>query len=1150
MKPTKAQQAMLDSTSSHLLVSASAGSGKTSTLIEKVSSLIESGVSLDDMLIVTFTEAASQEMRGRLEGNLRERASSNPLILPQLDLLPASDICTLHSFCSKILRQYFYKVDLKPTFSVLSEDRAQYLRSRALQKTFRHFSLTKDESFVSLVSSFGNRGYDRLRDAILNLSSFLESIEDVSAFLDKNIENAYNPDLNENTACQYLQGYVHHSIKYIISSMRELKLVAEQSGAEHYATFMQNNIERASSILDCKDFVFLRLQLSAVTLPPFDSKKHSEADDIFKEENKIAYYALRKRYDSLCDICLVDMDNDTLTRSINMASKRIAKLVEVQKLFSKFYSEEKQQIGGVDFADLERYMLRLLEDKEVADCLDKKYIFLDEYQDINSLQERIISLIAKEDTQIIMVGDVKQSIYAFRNSSPDIIKEKTRLYSSDRNSGEVIYLNDNFRSNPTILEFVNSIFDGVMDMDFGGVDYSLARLTSDIKYEVHSAFPVVDVCYIDLTDREERHNTYDKVYSVLDDDNEYEERLTLDRAGAMVIAKKIIDLVEGDNYIYDAKTKENRRVKFSDISVLCRKNRLLTQIAGVLMEYHVPISSVVSSKVYDSIEVGVLLSLLRLLYSTHDDISLVTVMTSPIAHFTHDDMARIRFACQDCSTFYEAVMSFAKGEGDLASQVKDFLSYIDTLRHSLVHLSISHILREVVDRDYGDFVLSLPGGSDRLKLVDEFIDSLKGSDYDYDLPAFLNFVDTFARDKESKIAFSSGDGCVRLTTIHASKGLEYPIVFLAGCEKDFFKNARPQDILFDSVLSIGMSSVDDDTFTKSDNLVKSAISIRKKYKEREEELRLLYVALTRAQNHLFIIGAGDRDDLTKLRANADSRLSTSYLSWIIRGLSHASFMKLLTRGEVVKDVLSGKVRYSLFSPKDFLLSSENKEGLDYIKAEHRDKSLEKVLSFESPRHSNIALKNSVSSLLQSSEDYISIQNTSPHRLTIFERNIDATSASKIGTVYHRIMEQVDFNSPMDRETFDNIVKTLNIDEKIASIIQYDKIKSCHDAIRGLSPNLCLREVPFISYLKHSEIIQDGSSEKVIVQGVADLIVDSTDKKYLVDYKTSRIESADLLVDKYKVQLHLYRICLERALNVHFDAVFIYSFQQNQLVKVF
>lgn len=1151
MKPTEAQQKVLDSKEDRVLVSASAGSGKTSTLIEKVALLLESGVSLDEMLIVTFTDSASQEMKGRLNDKLKELVQTNSSLSGELDALVSSDISTLHSFCAKLLRQYFYKVDLKANFSVMNDERANFLKSVAMEKTLKHYALSLDADFISLSQMFGRKSQSKLKSFVFTLSSFFESILDVDSFIDKTLSSAYNSDLNANSACQYINIYATKETGNIVKGLKELELTAGQMNATLNSEILSQMILGLSCVKAQNNFMTNKKNLSLVPLPSLISRKSCPEDSSFKEEYNEQFTALKDRIKSLLNHYRVTASDEEISQEILLSSKYVAKLIEVERTFDRLYKEEKSKYNSLDFSDLEKLTINLLSDKEVTENIDKKYIFLDEYQDINPLQEEIISRLAKEDTKIIMVGDVKQSIYAFRNSSPDIIKEKTKQYTLDNNKGQLIYLNDNFRSNPTILAFVNSIFEKVMDLDFGGADYSLSMLKSDVVYEAKSSMPIVEVDCIDLSVNTAEDYKYDKVYSVLNDKNDYADKLTSSRAQAMVIAKRIIDLVMGDNYIYDPKTRQNKKVEFSDIAILCRDNKTVSDIANVLMEYKLPLSTIATTNIYESIEVGVLLSFLRLVYSTHDDVSFACAITSQIGGMSYDDLVIIRNKFQDGTPLHVAIKKYAQECDDvISSKIKDFLSFIDKLRDNLSYMSVGELVEYIArSGGYLDYVLSLPGGSNRLNVLNQFMQSFEGKEYNYDLPSYLDYVDNFAGEKNSKMTFFTGENCVKISTIHASKGLEYPIVFLTECEKNFFKG-KPSQFLLDPDLTVAFNILDETNGVKLDNFVKDAILVKKHSREREEELRLLYVALTRAKNHLFVLASLDKDDLTKVLDISSPRESSSYMPWVLNSLSRVSLMKFINAGEVQTTLASGTIKYNSFGMEDFDLKQKGDISLDYLKSDNRDSDLEDILSYQMPPSHEIALKNSVSAILQSNEDYLESKNSFPKRLSIYENESGSEFASRLGTAYHKFMEQVDFNRIFDKSVFDGIISSIDIDEDLKEHIQFSYIKNCYDTINSLSAKSCQKEVSFISYINYNDIFPSHVQEKVLVQGVADLIVDSGDKKYLVDYKTNLIENADSLVDKYKIQLSLYKMCLEKALNTHFDAVFIYSFYKNKLLKVF
>ena len=1147
--PTKDQRKMLDSTSANLLVSASAGSGKTATLIEKVVNVLDGNASLDDMLIITFTESASMEMKVRLKDKLASLAGQNSHIEEQLEKLSTANITTLHGFCAKMLRQYFYKLGIKPNFAVLEENNANFLKTKALEQTIREYCKAQDSDFDSIVSIFGGRDYNNLKRDLRAFQDFLASLDSPDDFLDNKAKVCYDKNIGRNDASRILNNYLLGSIKYYVSVLNSQSLAAEQAGALEVAGFIEKQIEKLSRI-NSTSFVDNCMQLSVFSFDSLVRTKKMSVDDSFKEDFKPIWTELGRKIRDIKEKFFWQNEEQMIS-GLSSAEKYLDKYIEIEKRYVAKYEELKTKRNGLDFNDLEGYFRRLLSLDDVE--IGFKYVFVDEYQDINTVQESIIQKLRRKDTQVIMVGDVKQSIYRFRNSTPEIFVEKSKLYDENKQIGQLVTLNDNFRSEGLILKFVNEIFKKCMDIDFGGVNYNKNALNPCADYVDASKLPKVEINIFDTKkeDGEDVEYFYDDVYSVLGDENEYKEALTNGRKEGLFVAKRINEIV-GKVEIYNSKTKEKKLAEYRDITILCRGNEYLKEIANTLFDCHIPISTSFVREIYEEQDVDRLECLLGAVNNSHDDKSLSVVLNF-FAGLSFDDLARIREHSPDCKFYYEAVKSCLNDENfdaEIVCKIKKAYDLIADFREQLEYKSIFELLNDFCQEGYYDYVLSLPDGENRLRFVKDYVYSFVGKDYNYDLVGYLDYVKNYAKDNKVKTEFSSGENCVELTTIHGSKGLEYPIVFLVGAGRKISMPKNYNESIFDKNHGVGIYSFDLENYTKCSNIAREALCYESKMGDMAEELRLLYVALTRAKNHLFVTGCLPLGNVAKINSPQEARVAKNYMEWILSSLSTNNFKGLVVnKKNVVQKVDKKDVFYNIVT--DDMVSSETKEvNFDFLKEAKTNKKLIKNLQPISTIGRNIALKNSVSSLLLEHSQPDEIVNFAPKKLSVFEGEKGRYSSQELGTYYHKIMEQVDYCKQFEKHDFDRIVKALSIPQEYQKAISFDRIKKCVECLQKLGVTSTYRELPFISYLPYSEIFGGNIDSKVMVQGVADLVAICGEKRYLIDFKTTKAQTADQLVGKYNVQLKLYKICLEKALNTHFDGAYIYSYVLQKLIKVF
>lgn len=1154
MKFTVDQEKVLEDKSANLLVSASAGSGKTATIIEKIYRYILQGGSLDRLLVITFTESASSEMKIRLKERLKEEAKNNVQIRGQLDKLTSCDISTLHGFCSKSIRRNFFALDVKPNFVVLADTDAKFLKVKALEKTIRFYSKADDEEFDKLSQLFSSgRSYDGLKDAILSFGEFLKSVEDEDVFLKDVALSTYERDFDINPACRFLNDYVCKNCAFLTKKLREESIKAYESGAKTYGEILEKTCKDLSGVEPQNNFLTNRNIVKNLILTNLRQVKLTNEDKSYREEFKAVWEGIKGRIEDIKKFVVEEKDEEELKNDLDKTKMFLTKFLEITKRYLKEYSILKVRKNGLDFNDLEEKFLELLKDKKVLGSLNFEYIFVDEYQDINSVQEKILSILSAK-SNMVMVGDIKQSIYGFRNSTPDIFVEKATNFENGQ-SGRLVNLNENFRSNSAVLEFVNKVFDKCMSKEFGGVDY---EKNSDLKgraeYKKCSNFPIVEVDLIDEKGKDEEQN-FDKIYSVLNDKNDYKNAMTKDRKEAMIVAKKILELV-GTKY-FDAKEKCEKNIDFCDIAILCRDNEYIKKISKVLLEYKVPIETNLIDSMYSNKDVVLLISLLKTINNFHDDESLAVVLSSPFFNFSFDELWKIREELEDEEFFYESVRGYLSSGKDekIKEKLVKFFEEIKNFSKKLNYLSLYEFLSEICEKyDYFDYLLSLPNGSSREKLVKDFVFSMKNKEYEFDLVGFLDFVKNYAKDNKFKSSFVGGNSAVKMGTIHSSKGLEYPIVFLVGCGNDFSNITFMSKILFDKDLGLGMETFDLLENKKSLNLARSCIALKKKREERAEEMRLLYVALTRAKNHLFVVASKNLEKIKYIENHEDARGVNDYISWILGGLSHIDFVGVTqNKKNITVKFESGEAVFNVFNDEDFVLDNKVKiipklDNFDKNKSE----KLKKNLEYKFEKSQNIALKNSVSSLLLENSESLESFNFEPKKLTIFEPKMEKIDHAKVGTIYHKILEQIDFSKKYDDKELQEIINTnLDIEEKEAKLIDYRKIKKCVDDIQSLGKIFeTKRELPFISYIPYNEIFGGENKSKIIVQGVADLLVCVNGKWTLIDYKTTNVKTSDQLVEKYYIQLKLYVLCLEEALNVRFENVFIYSFCLEKLVKIF
>ena len=1160
-KPTDSQQEVLDDNSNNLLVSASAGSGKTATIIQKILNLIvKDHIDLQELLVITFTEASSLEMKIRLKEKLFEEAIADPKISGQIDKLPTSDISTIHAFCSKCIRKYFYELDLNPNFAVLDGNNSNFLKGLAINKVIEYYSGKQDNDFVLLSQIFGGgRNFAGLKSNILSFYEFLCSVDNRGEYLLNITKKCYEEDLNKNKACEIINNYLLSNIYYIKVTCDEYLNEAKILGANYFIDFIKT-IETQISGVDYKNnFIQNRKEVLKIELQSLTRKKLEDSDNNFKDEFKPFYDDVKKIVEGIKKI-VIDRPLEELSSNLGKCKSVINKFIEVENAFEIEFDLLKKKRNSLDFNDLEKNFLMLLQNSSVKEAISKnyKYIFVDEYQDINNVQELILSNLTANNN-MVMVGDVKQSIYGFRNSTPNIFVNKSIDYSNKTKDGTLINLNENFRSNPQILNFVNNIFIKCMSQDFGGVDYKEnGKLCGMTSYKEVSNIPTISLHLIntkkDDSEEDLQDENYPYPYSVIDDNNLYSTKFTMARKEAMIVANEILKLIGKD--FYDAKRGESKKITFGDIAILSRKNEFLKQVSNVLLEYKIPITLSSNDNIYKDSDVNMLLSILKVINNSHDDISLSVALTSFIGNFTFDELASVRKKYSNCEFLYESVKSYVQNEDDkLKIKLDKFFNTINLLRDKLVYLSIYELLNYLQkEYDFLSICRMLPNGEERFSTVKNYIDSFENAEYNYDLNKYLDFVENYAKDTESPTQLASSPNSIKMGTIHSSKGLEYPIVFLVGIGKNFSNNTFKSEVLKDKDLGLGMYYYDLENSEKFSTLARNAITINLKKQEKAEELRLLYVALTRAKNHLIIVGSKNLKKVIKIKSFKESQAVNSFFDWTLSGLSEVAFNSLKQGKLDFTDKHENfNVDVKVYSDSAFEMNEKREVNLDLKEIDNYDiKRLLKSFSFVYKKSSNLALKNTVSSMLQEhSEEGVSL-NFEPKKLEVSENKKEGIDASKLGTIYHNIMQKINFESSLASEInyIEKIINEQNIEQKYKDKVSSDKIIKCVKKIQELGIKKALKEQPFLSYLPYNFIFKNSNiKDKILIQGVADLIVDTDNERILIDYKTTKAKYKDQLVAKYDIQLKLYKVCLEKAMNKKIDKILIYSFWFDDFIEI-
>ncbi|MDD9147308.1 helicase-exonuclease AddAB subunit AddA [Sporolactobacillus sp. CQH2019] len=1216
-----------------VLVAAAAGSGKTAVLVERIIRKITDRrrrVNIDDLLVVTFTKAAAAEMRERIGRALEKELAEHPedlFLRRQRTLLSKASIMTLHAFCMSVVKKYYYFLDLDPGFRLLDETEAALLREEVLDDVLEKRYASDDPAFYRLADQYsGDRSDDALRRLIVRLYDFSRSNPWPDQWLDRMVK-AYR--LGSDVSIDDFEwiGDLKKALnRYVLSGIAALEearhLCDETGGPAVYAGALDKDIAalRALAAQTGASWETLRFSFLNIVFGKMPACKGRDVDAGLRDQVKKIRDKVKKRIADLQQQWFARSPQESIQDMRDMAPS-VALLRALVQDFSALFKKEKRRRGLLDFSDLEHECLAVLRregsspDNEQPSLVAEQYrarfeeVLVDEYQDTNRVQESIIQLITKDGGQggnLFMVGDVKQSIYGFRLAEPGLFTEKYRQFSDPAADGIKIDLSSNFRSRPEVIDGTNFLFRQVMDEATGGTDYDAnAELRCGASYP--SGERPVDLELIDRADRGENDGTDQDD----PDATELEAAAIADRIRAMI----------GDGsgpafQVYDRSAGQMRAVRYRDIAILMRSaNTSAAVMKDVLGQYGVPSYAELSKGYFDTVEVSVMLSVLQIIDNPYQDIPLASVLRSPIVGLDGDALARIRMADR-AGAYYTAVKRYIRENGDsLADTLAGFLKKLSAWKSRSVSRPVSELIWQIYrDTGYYDYVGGLTGGTQRQANLKAFYDRAE----QYEKTSFrglFRFLRFIARMRENggdlgeARALSEQEDVVRIMTIHKSKGLEFPIVFVAGLNKKFNLKDTAAPALLHKTLGFGSLWIDPDQRQSVPTLLFLAIRERMKADAVAEEMRILYVAVTRAREKLILVSSvpDAKKKVHQWAAALHCRdwllpeyirgAVSSFLDWIgpcvIRHQSAEALHELAggipDRTAVSRDRSSWTVSMIAGVRMAADQAAERREDRDRLehlrqwqKVEpHSDKDEEigRRLGWTYPqRQATIYMAKQTVTEIRSQQEYFSegqddrlladrfreIGGERPH----FLQKGDLSPAER-GTALHILMQHFDLKRSADEQGI-RIQELELVEKEILTPEQADSLDNAAVARFFLSPigskmknaDQVIRECPFSLVLDADQVYPSWGpdrkgEEQVLVQGVIDCIIEEEGELTLLDYKTDRLSprfpeeklAREELKRRYHVQLDLYRRAIEKIWRRPVARVGLYAFDGGYFVDL-
>lgn len=1146
-KPTDKQSEVLEIVDKNIAVSASAGSGKTTVMIEKIARyIIDYKIAVKDIMVVTFTNSASQEMKQRLLNKLQEKLkqtesqSEKRFILEQIENIDLANICTIDKFCINVLKKYYYMLSLDGNFEILDDIEHEKIKNRAFDLAVLKLRKESKEKIDEISDVFlENRSLDNLKSLCNSVLQYLYVQEDREMYK-RNLFKLYSLPLSEN--------------EIYIKLVQEVLCVFENElyNLELYKTINADNklvCEQIDGYINCydalkkaslKDFHSIISNFEAKLLGNKKAEQKEEINAVFEKIRQVKENYI-KVFDSAFSLEEIE---DKLTQS----KQHLMLLLEFIAIYEDYLDKLKKEANAYTFSDVEYFVYTLLKQKQIKDDLQGqiKLIFVDEYQDVNQLQERLISCLAKANN-LFLVGDVKQSIYGFRLSEPKFFLQKMDDFAKEENIlSEQKNLNENFRSDKDILDFINSVFALCMTREKSGIDYAkTSMLEGKDTFKNTDNFPKVSID-IALLDEDEKKQGV--VYSVMREDSDKKIKKSLDVQSDLIV-NNVIKLLgtKVEKNVIDQngeKIKVFEPINFKDIAILFRdKSKLYNLVGKKLQEYQIPVSLNVKEDVYASLETRFLANFLRVLISPYNDIAFASLLAFPCFEISDKNLLEIAIITNEKVSFYSKAIKYVKDNNNkLSEKLVSILNFIDSLKPKIYTLTVYQIYCKIIEFcDLFNYLLALPNGKVYLSNLKLILNKVAKSS-SVSLIDYINYLDTKSNNK-IEVNIGAEDNCVQLITIHASKGLEYKAVIVAECEKQLVKpNA---DALVFSEDGVGGDYLDVMAKTKNSTFVKNYIKMQNLEKAKEEEKRLLYVALTRAKNLLILTSALPKSKIYG-KENKLGLQEKSYIDIIVASLNKYQKQQLAEEKEFFNQ--NNAVKFSLIEqkleqkvvPKVTIFTEGDKKTCDKLKAYY---------NYDYPRKEafNISAKSSVSYYVSDSIGETLITSV-PKNLYIDE---NVTTNAEIGTAYHKCMELFDFMHQNTRQDVEKILDQMKILGFNSENIDVDVVLKVATLLRDIIPQNAhiKKEQSFVMSVPYNQINPNSEvSDEVLVQGVIDLVAIFEDKAIIIDYKNSKIKDDKILQNKYKKQLELYKMALLGNQNLSEVQTYLISLQNAHLIK--
>lgn len=1181
MNYTKEQEQAIFLRGKNIMVSAGAGAGKTRVLVSRMAELImdkEHPIEADRFLVMTFTNAAAAEMKERIGTELEERLEKDPdnlYLRKQIRKIRQADISTIHSFCNHLIRIHYNELAIDPSFRIGEEGELFLLRQQAVEQVLEEAYASGRESFLQFVEAYAPGKNDTvLEEMIEDLYHFSRSFPNADGWFEKTGKEAVilagKDGWDTSTAVTLLLSKAQKESLQIQEELYQILGSVTEDSPEKYTGLLQEIKEYIDSLTQAKDYNSYYKVLSQKSISSFPRASKKEKEWELYEEVKEFHQKVREQINSQKENVFT-APAEELQREAAVIYPLLEEYMALTKRFAEIYFLCKKEKNVYDFDDLEHFALELLvesydeqgeaQPSETAKELSKKYkmIFVDEYQDTNLVQETILEmLLNKKHNSLFTVGDVKQSIYRFRQARPDLFLKRKDQYISQADAGVSIELRDNFRSAPGVLTFTNYIFSQLMEKEFGGVDYN-----EKTALRPGEGGPM-------MQDEE----TSEILFFQKDSASALKEVPEDILAESAVICKRIKELIE-EGYHY------------GDMVILLRSGAgRMEPMAEFLEQEGIPVSCDNKTGYFQTREITVMLNYLSIVDNIYQDIPMASVMLSSIGKFTEEELVKLRVLIEEPVrgkyTLYDFMRLYMQEgtEEELKKKIRDFLMDLLYFRQQKKEQPLSTLLWDIYERTgfYYDVQL-MPDGEKRKENLLMLLK--KAEDYEKTVFKGLFYFNRYMKQLKSyEIEMGEAgtsmeeEDVVKIMTIHKSKGLEFPVVFVSGLSKRFNRMDLNKAVLCHPELGIGMECVNTTLRFHHPSLMKKAIQEKVWKDTLEEEMRILYVAMTRAKRKLILTGLIKSEELEAgMRASIQAQKwrAGSMMDWILpimaEQFQNTDKIWLKTRlfsWADIEDLFDAREKEeAAFSYQHFM--EEYVEGQD-------SSQIKKAFSHVYPnmeatkwkRKYSVSELKSLSQITLPNEESIVYEPDEEERIIpqfLKEEQEEVGGAAK-GTIVHKIMEMLPFAKiQTKKQLFDwitDLEQSYPESKQISAKWLYRGIEAFlfseqGEKIRKMDEaGKVKKELPFTVGLPVSLINQDTEAEDtVVVQGVIDACADMGDHLCLIDYKTDRIKEGEeqQLLDRYGNQMLYYKVALEQILEKRVREIYLYSFSLKKFISV-